>query len=86
MWYVVGAVAALLTTFGFVPQIIKMRQTRCVKDISLWTLGQFLIGVTIWAVYGVHRGDVIIIGANIVSFVILVVAIILYFYYRRIEE
>ena len=83
MWYAVGAVAALLTTFGFVPQIIKMRSTRCVKDISLITLGQFLVGVTIWAIYGIHRGDVVIIAANSVSFVILIVAIIMYFHYRK---
>ena len=82
MWYAVGAVAALLTTFGFVPQIIKMRQTRCVKDVSLVTLVQFSAGVTIWAIYGVHRNDVVIVAANAVSFVILVVAIILYFRYK----
>lgn len=83
MWYAVGAVAALLTTFGFVPQIIKMRQTRCVKDISLLTLGQFLIGVSIWTIYGFHRADVVIVAANAVSFVILLIAIVLYFYYRK---
>ena len=82
MWYAVGAVAALLTTFGFVPQIFKMRQTRCVKDVSLVTLCQFLIGVTIWAVYGVHLGDVVIVSANVVSFVILMIAISMYFRYR----
>jgi MtN3 and saliva related transmembrane protein len=84
MWYVVGAIAALLTTFGFVPQIIKMRQTRRVKDISLLTLGQFLIGVSFWTIYGIHRTDIVIVLANAVSFVILLVAIVLYFYYRRV--
>ncbi|XUW99598.1 MAG: SemiSWEET family transporter [Dehalogenimonas sp.] len=80
----VGAIAALLTTFGFVPQIVKMWRTRCVKDISLMTLGQFLIGVTIWGIYGIHLGDVVIISANIVSFIILATAIALYLYYRRV--
>jgi MtN3 and saliva related transmembrane protein len=85
MWYAVGAVAALLTTFGFVPQLIKMRQTRSVKDVSLVTLLQFCLGVCIWAVYGVHQRDIVIIAANFVSFVILIFAIILYFYYRRLD-
>jgi MtN3 and saliva related transmembrane protein len=85
MWYAVGAVAALLTTFGFVPQIIKMRQTRSVKDVSLVTLLQFCLGVCIWAVYGVYQRDIVIIAANSISFVILVFAIISYFYYRRLD-
>jgi MtN3 and saliva related transmembrane protein len=85
MWYVVGAAAALLTTFGFVPQIIKMRKTGCVKDVSLLTLVQFSVGVTIWTIYGFHQHDVVIVAANIVSFVILVIAIILYFHYKRFE-
>ena len=86
MWYAVGAVAALLTTFGFVPQIIQMRKTRCVKDVSLVTLVQFSVGVTIWAIYGLHRSDVVIVVANTVSFVILMIAILLYFRYRRSED
>jgi MtN3 and saliva related transmembrane protein len=82
MWYLVGAVAALLTTFGFVPQILKMRRTSSVKDVSLLTLVQFTVGVTIWGVYGFHLNDVVIVTANVVSFVILVGAIVLYFRYR----
>ena len=82
MWYLVGAVAALLTTFGFVPQIIKMKQTRSVKDVSLLTLVQFSVGVIIWGIYGLHLGDVIIVTANIVSLMILLFALALYFRYR----
>ena len=86
MWYLVGAVAALLTTFGFVPQIIKMRKTRSVKDVSLLTLVQFSIGVIIWGIYGLHLGDVIIVTANVVSLLILIAAMTLYFRYRGGEE
>ena len=82
MWYVVGAVAALLTTFGFVPQILKMRHTRSVRDVSLLTLVQFSIGVTIWSAYGFHLKDVVIVTANIVSLMILCIALFLYFQYR----
>ena len=85
MWYLVGAAAALLTTFGFVPQIIKMRRTRSVKDVSLLTLVQFSVGVTIWGIYGFHLNDVVIIVANVISLVILIGAIVLYFRYRARE-
>jgi len=74
--------AAVLTTFGFVPQIIKMQRTRSSKDVSLATLYQFSAGVILWALYGFHIGDVIVIAANIISFLTLVVTISLYHYYR----
>jgi len=79
----VGTLAALLTTFGFVPQIVKMVQTRSVKDISLLTLVQFSLGVTLWTAYGVHQEDLVIVGANVVSLVIFIVAIIVYALLKR---
>ena len=82
-WYLIGTTAALLTTFGFVPQIIKMHRTKSAKDVSLATLFQFSAGVILWALYGFHIGDIIVIAANIISFFILVVAIGLYYYYGR---
>ena len=33
-WYMVGIVAAVLTTFGFVPQVFKMWRSRSVADLS----------------------------------------------------
>jgi MtN3 and saliva related transmembrane protein len=81
-WYLLGTLAAVLTTFGFVPQIIKMQRTRSSKDVSLATLYQFSAGVILWTFYGFHIGDVIIIVANIICFLTLVVAIGFYHYYH----
>ena len=81
-WYLVGIVGALLTTFGFVPQIIKMYRTKSSRDISPVTLFQFSAGTIMWALYGFHLGDVIIIAANVISFLTLVVEIVLYYYYK----
>lgn len=82
-WYMVGIAAALLTTFGFVPQIIKIHRTKSVKDVSLATLLQFSAGVILWTLYGIYLGDVIIITANAITFITLVAAIALYYYYNR---
>jgi len=82
-WYLLGTVAAVLTTFGFVPQIIKMHRTKSARDISPVTLLQFSAGTILWALYGYHIGDVIIISANVISFIIMIVAIILYNFYSR---
>jgi MtN3 and saliva related transmembrane protein len=80
-WYFIGTAAALLTTFGFVPQVIKMFRTKSVRDISLPTFIQFSIGMSLWALYGFHLRDVVIISANGIGVLILVIAIVLYLYY-----
>ena len=77
-WFLIGGVAALLTTFGFVPQIMKMYRTRSVEDVSPLTFIQFLAGVGLWAFYGMHIGDAIATVANIVTFGTLVIALGLY--------
>ncbi len=82
-WYLIGIGGALLTTFGFVPQIIKMHMTKSARDISPVTLLQYSAGTILWALYGYHLGDVIVVSANLISFIIMVVAIIQYNFYSR---
>jgi MtN3 and saliva related transmembrane protein len=82
-WFLVGVIAAILTTFGFVPQIVKMYETKSARDVSLITLVQYSAGVTLWALYGRFIGDPILIAANIISLGILIVAIGLYLIYQR---
>ncbi|MCX9011569.1 MAG: SemiSWEET family transporter [Candidatus Methanoperedens sp.] len=81
-WFIIGIAAALLTTFGFVPQIIKMHRTKSSRDVSLATLVQFSAGVFLWALYGIHLGDPILIAANVISFITLAAAIVLYYYLK----
>ena len=78
LWTIIGILAASLTMFGFVPQIIKMWETRSAKDVSGLTLIQFSIGITLWILYGIHLNDFIIIGANSISLVTIFVALGLY--------
>lgn len=77
-WYALGAVAAALTSFGFVPQILKMWQTKSVRDVSPITLLQMIAGVSLWAIYGAHLRDPVVLIANLVSFSILAIAIAIY--------
>jgi MtN3 and saliva related transmembrane protein len=78
VWTVIGITAALLTMFGFVPQIMKMRNTKSAEDISGFTLIQFSIGAALWILYGTHLGDAIIVGANSISLVVTLTALTLY--------
>ena len=80
-WTFIGACAATLTMFSFVPQIVKSLKTKSVKDVSPITLFQLSLGVFLWFIYGLYRKDPVIIIANIVTLITLAILIFLYFKY-----
>ena len=82
-WELVGSGAAVLTMFGFVPQIVKIYRTESVADVSFLMLLQFFVGIFLWLLYGIHIQDEILIISNAVSFTTLVVAMGLYMKYRK---
>jgi MtN3 and saliva related transmembrane protein len=81
IWEIIGFSAAFLTMFGFLPQVIKIYRTKSVKDLSLVAILQFMAGVFLWLVYGIHLNNFVIILANGVTFLILVVALSLFIKY-----
>ena len=85
-WKVIGLTAALLTTFSFVPQIIKVVRSKSVRDVSLFMLLQFSLGVSFWVLYGIYLKDAIIIGANCVTLLTLTILLMLYFRYFNKEK
>jgi len=82
-WSALGASAAILTMFSFIPQIIKSLKTKSVKDVSIVTLLQLSLGVSLWIIYGIHLKNAIIIIANGVTLLSLVILLLLYLLYRR---
>ena len=82
-WQLIGVVAACLTSFAYIPQVLKMSITKSAKDVSLITLLQLSLGSGFWIAYGIHRQDYIIILANVVTFLTLVSALFLYYKYMR---
>ncbi len=81
-WTVIGAIAATLTMFSFVPQIARSIRTKSVKDFSPVTLFQLFAGGFLWMIYGIYRKDPIIITANLVTLISLIILISLYFNYK----
>lgn len=66
----VGLAAGLLTTFAFVPQVLKIWRTKSAKDISLRTYIAFSFGVAMWLVYGILKHEPPIILWNAVTLVL----------------
>jgi MtN3 and saliva related transmembrane protein len=83
---VIGIVAALLTSFSYVPQVRKMWLRKSVGDVSNITIFQMSLGCLLWLTYGISRTDFIIIGANVVAIFTLVIGIVLYYRYRVKED
>lgn len=61
---IIGSLAATLTTCAFIPQVVRIIQTRHTKDISLLMYLAFTLGVALWLAYGVLLNSWPIIVAN----------------------
>lgn len=59
-----GLAAGTLTTFSFVPQVIKIWRTRDVSAISLMMYAAFCCGVFLWLLFGIVIGSIAMILTN----------------------
>jgi len=65
-----GLVATGFTTSSFIPQVWRTWQTRDVSGISLPTYVIITIGLGLWLIYGILRGDLPLTVANAVMVVL----------------
>ncbi|MFA5312493.1 MAG: SemiSWEET transporter [Methanomassiliicoccales archaeon] len=63
-WIVLGLMAGLLTTIGYLPQILKGYRTRRMEDVSIMMPALLCVGMGLWLLYGVVLGDIPIIFWN----------------------
>ena len=63
----VGAIAALLTSLSYLPQVGKAWPRRSTEDLSLTMLSVLTSGLVLWICYGLLKGDWIIVLANTVG-------------------
>ncbi|MFL2622214.1 MAG: SemiSWEET family sugar transporter [Flavobacteriaceae bacterium] len=72
----VGLLAAMLTTYSFLPQVYKTWKTKDVSSFSLTTFSLFFVGIICWLIYGIYLKSLSMVLANTItmisSFVILV--------------
>jgi MtN3 and saliva related transmembrane protein len=66
-WVLLGLTAGFLTTLGFVPQIIKSLRTGRMDEVSLLMPLLLSLGMFLWLLYGVVKGDVPIIIWNTIA-------------------
>jgi MtN3 and saliva related transmembrane protein len=74
---ILGLVAGTITSVTFLPQVIKIWQTKSAKDLSLLMLLLLMLGVVLWLIYGLVVMSAAIIYTN--SMVLAMSLIMLYF-------
>ncbi|MFH1648019.1 MAG: SemiSWEET transporter [Chloroflexota bacterium] len=52
----VGYAAGFLTTFAFLPQILRVYRLKSAREISVLFNSGILLGVTLWLIYGIILG------------------------------
>ena len=66
IWVIVlGTVASVLVTVGWIPQIIRGYKTKSLSDVSYYLMTLISAGSVLWIFYGIEINDKIIIGVNI---------------------
>ena len=78
----IGYVAAVLTTASFVPQAVHTFKTKDVRGISLTMYSTFVVGITLWLVYGVMLNAWPIVLANAVTLTLAIAILTMKLKYR----
>lgn len=66
----IGSIAAVLTTFAFLPQVIKVIKTKDTESIALGMYLMQVLGIALWLAHGLAIQDLPLILANSVSFIL----------------
>ena len=73
---IIGAIAACLTTFSFVPQVVKVIKTKDTSGISLLMYLMSCLGIFLWMVHGLMIKDSALFYANLVTFVLALIVLV----------
>ena len=66
----IGTIAAVLTTFAFLPQVIKVIKTKDTESIALGMYLMQVVGIALWLFHGLVIEDLPLIMANSGSLVL----------------
>lgn len=77
LWSLVGIMASIAVVLSWVPQVARILSTRRADDISSGLPLLLILGSALWAAYGMHLNDMIIVTVNIIvlSFNVLILVL-----------
>ena len=74
---IIGLVAGSLTTFSYLPQLIRVLKTKSTKDLSKHWLYALTIGIFLWIIYGYFIASVPVVLFNAILILITIWLLIL---------
>ncbi|NWF59756.1 MAG: SemiSWEET transporter [Fischerella sp.] len=81
-----GITAGVLTTIAYMPQLIKTWKSKSAHDLSWSMLIVLCTGIILWLIYGFSVHDIPIISANIVTFLLASMILLLKIRYRYTKQ
>jgi MtN3 and saliva related transmembrane protein len=79
----IGYIAAVMTVFSLVPQLVKILKNKDSKDLSLMSFYLYILVQILWISYGVGRGDLQIIISNALCCLLSIMIIGFSLYYKN---
>ena len=79
----IGLIAGTLTTFSFLPQVIKTYRSRSCGDLSYGMLGLFSLGVSLWLLYGVLIGSRPVMLSNLLTLLLTLALLVMKIGFER---
>jgi MtN3 and saliva related transmembrane protein len=80
---IVATLAPIVNCVQLLPQIYKTYRTKSVKDLSFYSLLLLLTTIILWLLHGYFINDISLVVAGIISLVLNISLIRLYFLYRK---
>src|SRR6266498_4105401 len=65
--FLIGILATFFSLWSTVPQIRKSLKTKKTDEVSKWLIICLIGGLSLWLLYGVLKGDIIIAIANAIG-------------------
>ena len=67
IYEIIGLIAAVLTTYAYVPQVYKTWRSKSAGNLSLTMYIIMFLGIVLWLIYGIHLNSLAMILANSVT-------------------
>ena len=80
---IIGIAAGILTATSLIPQLVKIIKEKKADDVSPMMLIILMVGLGLWATYGIMKEDWPIIITNSFSFLLNTVVLIFRYKYAR---
>jgi MtN3 and saliva related transmembrane protein len=75
--FVIGISATFFSLWSTVPQIKKSLKTKKTDDVSKWLIISLIVGLSLWVLYGIVKGDMVIAVANAIGVTLNVILLLL---------